>query len=261
MSDLETLTIETDGHVMLVGLNRPEKRNAFTLQMLSDLSEAYTRYEKDRELWCLLLFAHGEHFTAGLDLAEVGPAVAKGTPLFPDGSVDPIDLMDPRRTKPVVCAVQGWCLTVGVELLLASDIRLAAQGTKMAQMEVKRGIMPFGGATLRFPQIAGWGNAMLYLLTGAEFGPEEALRIGLVQEVVAPETLLERGRQVAQDVARQAPLAVQATRRAAIVAMEQGFDAAKEGLLDEARTLIGSEDAMEGLMSFIERREARFKGR
>jgi enoyl-CoA hydratase/carnithine racemase len=261
MSDLETLTIETDEHVMLVGLNRPDKRNAFNLQMLTDLSGAYTRYEKDGELWCMLLFAHGEHFTAGLDLAEVGPAVAKGTPLFPEGSVDPIDLMEPRRTKPVVCAVQGWCLTIGVELLLSSDIRLAAEGTRMAQMEVKRGIMPFGGATLRFPQIAGWGNAMLYLLTGAEFGPEEALRIGLVQEVVEPGALLDRGKQVARQVARQAPLAVQATRRAALVAMERGWDAAREGLLDEARALIGSEDAMEGLMSFIERREARFRGR
>jgi enoyl-CoA hydratase/carnithine racemase len=256
-----TLTIETDGHVMLVGLNRPEKRNAFSMQMLHDLSDAYTRYEKDADLWCMLLFAHGEHFTAGLDLAEVGPAVARGEPLFPDGNVDPIDLMDPRRTKPVVCAVQGWCLTIGVELLLACDIRLAAAGTRMAQMEVKRGIMPFGGATLRFPQIAGWGNAMRYLLTGEEFDADEALRIGLVQEVVEPAQIMERGRQTAEAVARQAPLAVQATRRAAVTAMEQGFDEAKKGLLDEARALIASEDAMEGLMSFIERREARFKGR
>ncbi len=261
MTEPQTLTIETDGHVMLVGLNRPEKRNAFNLQMLRDLSDAYTRFEQDADLWCLYLFAHGEHFTAGLDLAEVGPAVARGEPLFPEGNVDPIDLMEPRRTKPVVCAVQGWCLTIGVELLLASDIRLAARGTKMAQMEVRRGIMPFGGATLRFVQIAGWGNAMRYLLTGEQFGAEEALRIGLVQEVVEPGKLQERGLEMARDVARQAPLAVQATRRAALAAMERGFDDAKKGLLAEARALIASEDAMEGLMSFIERREARFRGR
>ncbi|MBW2261129.1 MAG: crotonase/enoyl-CoA hydratase family protein [Deltaproteobacteria bacterium] len=261
MTEPATLTIEKDGHVMLVGLNRPGKRNAFNLQMLRDLSDAYTRYEKDEDLWCLMLFAHGEHFTAGLDLAEVGPAVAKGDPLFPGGNVDPMDLLDPRRTKPVVCAVKGWCLTIGVELLLASDIRLAASGTKMAQMEVRRGIMPFGGATLRFPQIAGWGNAMRYLLTGDEFDADEALRIGLVQEVVEPGTLEDRGRQMAQAVARQAPLAVRATRAASITAMERGFDEAKKTLMDEARGLVKSEDAMEGLMSFIERREARFKGR
>ncbi len=261
MTEPQTLTIETDGHVMCVGLDRPGKRNAFNLQMLRELSDAYTRYERDDDLWCLFLFARGEHFTAGLDLAEVGPAVAKGTPLFPEGNVEPFDLTDPRRTKPVVCAVQGWCLTIGVELLLASDIRLAAEGTRMAQMEVRRGIMPFGGATLRFPQIAGWGGAMRWLLTGGEFGAEEALRIGLVQEVVEPGRLRERGLEMARDVARQAPLAVRATRRAALAAMERGFDEAKGTLMDEARGLVTSEDAMEGLMSFIERREARFRGR
>jgi len=261
LTEPQTLTIETDEHVMCVGLDRAGKRNAFNLQMLHELSDAYTRYEADDDLWCLLLHAHGEHFTAGLDLAEVGPAVAKGTPLFPEGNVDPMDLMDPRRTKPVVCAVQGWCLTIGVELLLASDIRLAAEGTRMAQMEVRRGIMPFGGATLRFPQIAGWGDAMRWLLTGEEFGAGEALRIGLVQEVVEPARLGDRGREMARAVARQAPLAVRATRRSALAAMERGFDEARRGLLDEARALIGSEDAMEGLMSFIERREARFRGR
>jgi enoyl-CoA hydratase/carnithine racemase len=263
MNDEPTVTTEIRGHVFLMGLNRPRKMNAFNLEMLRALSEAYTAYEHDDDLRCALLFAHGDHFTAGLDLAEVGPAVARGVSLFPEGDeeVDPLDLTGRRRAKPVVCAVQGTCLTIGVELLLASDIRLAARGATLAQMEVCRGIMPFGGATLRLPRLTGWGNGMRYLLTGERFDADEALRIGLVQEVVDPARLLDRGLEMARLVADQAPLAVRATRRAAQVAVEQGRDAALAALMDEARALFTTEDAREGVMSFIQRRKAEFTGR
>lgn len=263
MSDETTVTTEKRGHLFLIGLNRPKKMNSFNIQMLHELSAAYTTFERDDELWCALLYAHGENFTSGLDLAEVGPAVARGESLFGGKAdvIDPLDIAEPRRTKPVVCAVQGYCLTIGVELLLASDIRLAARGTKLAQMEVCRGIMPFGGATLRFPQLSGWGNGMRYLLTGERFDADEAYRIGLVQEVTAPEELFDRALELAELVAAQAPLAVRETRRAAQVAMEQGREAALEILMDQARGLFASEDAKEGVMSFIQRRKADFKGR
>ena len=261
MGPFETLTVETREHLVVVSLNRPGKLNAFDLTMLRELSQAYTDYERDPDLWCLLLVAHGDHFTAGLDLAQVGPAVASGQPLFPDGAVDPLDLTDPRRTKPVVIAVHGWCLTIGVELCLAADIRIAAMGTRFKQMEVQRGIMPFGGGTLRWPQVAGWGNAMRWLLTGDEFDAAEAMRIGLVQEVVEGDLLFERALWIAERVAAQAPLAVQATRASAMTAMEQGPEAAKQGLVDEARRLMGTQDAREGMLSFMERRPARYRGR
>jgi enoyl-CoA hydratase/carnithine racemase len=254
------VSTERRGRVWLMGLDRAEKRNAFDLQMLRELSQAYADYEKDRELWCAVLFAEGDHFTAGLDLAEVGPAVASGAPLFPEGGIDPLDLMEPRRTKPVVCAVQGICLTIGVELLLASDIRIATRDARLAQMEVRRGIMAFGGATLRMPQVMGWGNAMRYLLTGDTIPADEALRIGLVQEVVEPGAQLTRALEIAEAVAAQAPLAVQASLRSARVAVEQGREAALASLVSEARALMATDDAREGLMSFIERRAARFSG-
>ncbi len=261
MGSYETLTVERRDHLVLVSLNRPTKLNAFDLAMLRELSEAYTAYEQDPDLWCLLLTACGDHFTTGLDLAEVGPAVAKGQPLFPEGGVDPLDLMDPRRTKPVVTAVHGWCLTIGVELCLASDIRVAAMGTRFKQMEVQRGIMPFGGGTLRWPQVAGWGDAMRWLLTGDEFDAAEAHRIGLVQEVVEGDLLFERALRIAQRVAAQAPLAVQATRASAMLALEQGHPAAKDALLGQARGLFATDDAHEGVMSFVQRRPAKFQGR
>ena len=259
--DGATVTTEVDGHVLRIGLNRPGKFNSFTLRMLRELAEAYTRFEADDALRCALLFAHGDHFTSGLDLAEVGPAVASGAPLFPDGAVDPLDMGEPRRTKPVVTAVHGWCLTIGVELLLAGDVGIAARGTRLAQMEVRRGIMPFGGGTQRWARRAGWGNAMRWLLTGGEFDADEALRLGLVQQVVEPGEQLDVAAAIATEIAAQAPLAVRASRRSAQLAVERGFDASVAELMDQARGLMTSEDAAEGVRSFVERRPARFRGR
>lgn len=261
MGDESTLTLEERGHVLVIGLNRPHKKNAFSLRMLRELSEAYSRYEASPELWCALVFAHGDAFTAGLDLAEVGPAVAGGAPLFPEDAVDPLDMMGQRRRKPIVCAVHGYCFTIGIELLLASDIRLAASDTRFAQMEVQRGIMAFGGATLRFPQVCGWGNAMRWLLTGERFDAAEALRIGLVQQVVGREELFDAALDVAESVASQAPLAVQATRTSCRTSVEEGTQAALAVMMDEARALMASADAREGMLSFVERRRARFQGK
>lgn len=255
------LQIDVDGHVLCVGLDRNDKMNAFSLDMLRGLGEAYARFEADPELRVMLLYSTGATFTSGLDLAEVGPAVERGDPLFPDGAPDPLDMFGPRRTKPVVVAVRGWCLTIGIELMLASDIRLAADDTRFGQIEVKRGIMPFGGATLRFAAMTGWGNAMRYLLTGDQFDAKEALRIGLVQEVHPADEVFDRARELAQRIAAQAPLAVQATLRNARLAVEQGAQAAREQLMGPARDLMRTEDAKEGVMSFIERRDAKFTGR
>ncbi|TNE52381.1 MAG: crotonase/enoyl-CoA hydratase family protein [Deltaproteobacteria bacterium] len=257
---LATLTTEAQGHVWLMGLNRATKRNAFNLQMLSELARAMTEYEERDDLRCAVLFAHGDHFTAGLDLAEVGPAVKGGQPLFPADSVDPLGLYGKVRSKPLVIAVQGWCLTIGIELSLAADIRVAASDTKFGQIEIKRGIFPFGGATLRMPQMTGWGNAMRYLLTGDTFDAEEAFRIGMVQEVTKPGQQLERALAIAQTIAQQAPLGVQATLASSRTTLEQGPQQAAQDLLSQAMTLMETEDALEGLMSFVERREAKFQG-
>ena len=154
-------------------------------------------------------------------------------------------------------------MTLGIELLLAADIRIAAAGTRFTQLEVQRGIYPFGGATIRLPREAGWGNAMRWLLTGDEFDAAEAHRIGLVQEVADDAgAALARGREIARTIAeRAAPLGVRATLASAHLAREQGEAAAIEQLRPEVTTLFASEDAAEGVQSFIERRQARFQGR
>lgn len=260
MMSSETITMERDGHLLLIGLNRPAKRNALNLAMLADLAHAYESLESDDRVRAGVLFAHGDHFTAGLDLLEVAPAIAAGRSPF-EGGRDPFRL-DGSWTKPVVAAVQGRCLTLGIELVLAADIRIAAASARFAQIEVRRGIFPFGGATIRWPRQSGWGDAMRWLLTGDEFGAEEAHRIGLVQEVAPDaETAVARAREIAHTIAeRSAPLGVRATLESAQRAQAEGDSGAVAQLGLQIRGLFGTADAAEGVQSFVERRDAHFQG-
>lgn len=262
LQTLDTVSLERDGHVLLIGLNRPDKRNSFNVAMLADLSRAYALLESDDMLRAGVLFAHGDHFTSGLDLVDVGPNIVADQTPFPEDGRDPWRL-DGTWTKPLVAAAHGWCMTLGIELLLAADIRVAAAGTRFAQIEVLRGIYPFGGATLRFPRETGWGNAMRWLLTGDEFDADEAHRIGLVQDVaIDAAAALERAREIAQTIAeRAAPLGVKAALASAHLARDRGDEAAIERLRPEVTRLFSTGDAAEGMQSFVERRPARFTGR
>ena len=180
LPSLDTVTLELDGHVLLIGLNRAHKRNSFDRTMLADLSRAYALLESDASVRAGVLFAHGDHFTTGLDLADVAPSVATGQSLQPDDGRDPWRL-DGAWTTPLVAVAHGWCMTLGIELLLAADIRIAAVGTRFTQLEVRRGIYPFGGATIRLPREAGWGNAMRWLLTGDEFDADPCQGLGFLR--------------------------------------------------------------------------------
>jgi enoyl-CoA hydratase/carnithine racemase len=257
----KVITTEIQDHILLIGLNRDEKYNAFNIEMLKELAKAYTQLENDPKLWCGLIYSTGKHFTTGLDLAEVGPAVLNGAPLFPPDSIDPLGLSEPYRTKPIVCAVNGLCFTIGVELLLAADVRVAAKSARFAQMEVRRGIMPFGGATIRMVQVAGWGNAMRHLLTGDEFNAQEALRIGLVQDTVETGQEFTHAFEIAKRITAQAPLAISEILCSAQIARDKGPQAASQLYLKQIKKLMKTEDAAEGMQSFIERRVAKFSGK
>lgn len=260
--NFETLTIERRGHVLLVGLNRPEKRNAFNLQMIRELGSAYGIIEHDPEVWVGVVFAHGEHFTGGLDLADVAGKFGDFSEVVPEGGLDPWRNDGTRWTTPVIVAARGMNYTAGIELMLAADIRVAASDSKFLQFEVQRGIFPFGGAMTRFVREAGWGNAMRWILSGEEFGAEEALRIGLIQEITEPGDELEAALKIADHIAtKTAPLAIQGALRSAHLAIDQGHEASVGQYLTEIGTLFGTEDAQEGVLSFVERREANFKGK
>ncbi len=260
---MEFITTERRGrHVWLMGLNRPAKRNAFSRQMLDELGLAYAELDREPDLRCGVLFAHGDHFTGGIDLAQFGPAFLEDAQAMApvNGGVDPLGMQgNAVCRKPVVVAVQGICFTIGIELMLAADIRVAAPGTRFSQLEVQRGLYPLCGATFRMPEQCGWGNAMQWLLTGDEFGAEEALRIGLVQQVC--ENPLSRAIAIADRIAEQAPLAVQATLASARQSREQGEPHAAAHVRDWLRDVASSEDYQEGIQSFRERRKAVFKGK
>ena len=208
------------------------------------------------------MHAHGKGFTGGLDLMDVAPVVQNGSvnDLIPEGSVDPWGTQTEPCPKPVVVAVHGTCMTLGIELILASEICIAASNTRFSQMEVGRGLIPFGGATMRMPAVFGWQNAMRYLLTGDFFDAQEAYRLGLVTEIVEPGQQLPRALELAAHIAKQAPLAVQATLANARKARTHGPDAAARDLVTEVRRMTQTKDFTEGVMSFMQRRPPEFKG-
>ena len=255
------ITFESDGYICLIGLNRADKRNAFDSHMIKQLSEALTRYENDDELRCALIFAHGEHFTAGLDLMELQDKWDKGAFEFNNDEIDPWGIGGKLRSKPVVVAVQGTCFTAGIELMLNSDVVIASSNCNFAQMEVQRGIMPFGGATVRFVAAAGWQKAMPYLLTGKPFDAQTADRLNLVSEVVANGEEYERALTIAQEICQAAPLGVQGLLSSAQDASRNGAASAIANIHSYLPPLFHSADAREGAMAMVERREADFKGR
>ena len=183
--------------------------------------------------------------------------VPRSAPLARDTSMEGYR----RRTKPMVVAVQGITYTLGIELMLAADIVVAADNCRFSQLEVKRGIMATGGATLRMAERAGMGNALLHLLTGDEFNSAEALRLNFVQRVVPAGEQLNEALSIARAIAAQAPLAVVATRQSVLKAVEQGPLVAMHEFIAVQKTLSNSEDAKEGVQSFIEKRAARFTGK
>jgi enoyl-CoA hydratase len=247
-----------DDRILLMTVDRVEKKNAFTPKMSNELAAAYTRLDEDPELFVGVLSFAGEHTTAGLDMplffgadAELGA---------PSGAVDPFGLQR-RLRKPLITAVQGVTFTIGIEIALAGEIVIAASDARFCQMEPKRGLAPLGGATIRYVQRAGWGNAMYHLLRADEFGAAEAHRLGLVQEVVEPGQQRARALELARDLLLCAPIALQHTIANARLALDADELAAVAAVPAMRQTVMATADFREGIASFVERRPATFTGR
>ena len=174
--------------------------------------------------------------------------------------INPVGLRPPYRSKRVVIAVHGGTKYLGHELFLASDIRVAADDTVFSQGEVARGVFPGGGATVRFPREAGWGNAMRYMLTGDEWGAPEAYRLGLVQEVTPPGKELDRAIDLANKIAAAAPLGVRATLTSSRQALAADEATALAALQAEFGRLLQSEDAKEFQRALQEGRAPLYRG-
>jgi enoyl-CoA hydratase/carnithine racemase len=256
-----SVIVTVRGHVLHIELNRPDKRNSATVEMLQQLALAFGRLEREPQLRVGLVSGVGEHFTGGLDLADVGAHLEKdGLHYVPEGGLDPWGVQTKPVSKPVVVAVNGFCFTLGIELILAADVAVAASDTSFAQLEVSRAILPFGGATLRFASRCGWGNAMRWMLTGERFDAAEGLRIGLVQEVVPPGEHVAKALTIAESIAAAAPLAVQATLANARLAGRASEAQAAAALQPELMRLLSTTDAKRGMQAFMTRTEAAYEG-
>ena len=250
---------ETHDRVFKIIIDNPAKKNAFSPQMMEQLSDALTELHNNDALWVGVVCAEGGDFTAGLDMPKFfGPTAERRN--IKEGNVDVFGLSK-RCKKPIVTAVQGVVFTIGIELMLAGDIVIAAEGSRFCQMEAKRGIAPLAGGHFRFLSRAGWGDAMYHLFLCDEFSAERAQAIGLVQEVVPPGEQIERAMALAAIIARNAPLGIQVTKEAAAKYVEGGEAAAIAYIPNIRGRVLGSADAKEGIQSFIERRAAVFQGR
>jgi enoyl-CoA hydratase len=259
MTDQGVLTVTHQDHIFHMHVDRAAKRNAFTPQLLQELGRAFKRLDEDSEAWVGVLSFAGAHTTAGLDLTAFLPAMQSGTPIFDETMLDPHALERPCR-KPIVCAVQGVTYTIGLELMLACDVAIAASDAKFSQLEPTRGITPMGGATLRFVDRAGWGNAMYHLLRCDVFDAQRAKDLGFVQEIVEPDRQIARALEIAAEIARNAPLAIQAAKKAAWDGVMISAKAGVDQLVPNQMALMKTSDAMEGAMAFMQRRPAEFRG-
>jgi len=258
----EALQVNIEGRVATVTLDRPKVMNALNAAMLRELDEAMADLAADGEVRVVLLTGAGEKaFAAGADIAELAEADAKTgqqMALRVHGVFGRIE----RVYKPTIACIDGFALGGGCELAMACTLRLASERARLGQPEIKLGVIPGYGGTQRLPRLVGQGAALKMILTGAMVDAAEALRIGLVDEVVAGDKakLMERARELAGQIAATPPLAV----RAAIDAVEDGADLTlADGLKLEAAEfgrLCGTEDKREGTRAFLEKRAAVWVG-
>ena len=248
---MDEVTYAVEGHVASIGLNRSEKLNAMTDAMYAAIGEAVRQAEADPQVRCIVITGSGRAFTSGHDLGEFagrGEWRPWRAERFDNGL---------ECAKPVIAAIQGYCLAGGLELALFCDIRIADETAQFGCPEVRWGILHGYGA-LRLPGLIGGSDAMRLLLTGEFIDAAEALRIGLVSEVAPAERLADRARELAEAIAANGPTAIRMTKELAQRSRDASLADGLRIYQEYSRQAFGSEDAREGLAAFAERREPRY---
>ena len=259
----QDLIVAREGHVTTITLNRPERLNAISGPMLAGLSRALMAAEADVETRAIIVTGAGRGFCAGLDLKRQ---------VAGDDSIDNAQgrMFDLRNAppmvlhnvdKPIICALNGAAAGYGMDLALGCDVRIASDQAKLAAVFTKRGVLPESGGTWLLPRLIGWARAAEVAFKGEVLAADRCLEYGLVNIVVPHDQLMQTARQWADEIAANAPLAVQATKRMMRLGLEESFEANVNHVYLQLLPLFRSDDFREGLQAFTERRQPVFSGR
>jgi enoyl-CoA hydratase len=261
--------LERDGHVLTITLNRPEKRNAFNAEVLCRLCDAWDLIDEDPDIRVAIMTGAGGDFSAGADLDRLVGALISGKPAedeFEERIRADVSLIykgflkEHRPATPIVAAVEGYCYAGGMEILQAFDVRVAAEGARLAISEVQRGLFPMSASTIRLPRQIPWTVAMEMLLVGDPISAHRAYEIGLVGHVVPDGQALPRARELAARIARNGPLAVRNIKASVLAAECLPEAEAFQRELELGMEVMASNDAREGPKAFLEKRDPDFTG-
>ncbi|MDR3513029.1 MAG: enoyl-CoA hydratase-related protein [Caulobacteraceae bacterium] len=253
-------------HIATITLNRPERMNTISRAMLSQLSQRLLEAENDPEVRVVILTGTGRAFCAGLDLTEATRSNGEGIAAGASAAVN-LDLKTTPPTvlfnmdKPTICALNGSAAGYGMDTALGCDIRLMAASAKLAAAFTKRGIVPESGGTWFLPRLLGWSKAAELIFTGRTLTAPECLEMGLASEVVPDAELAGRARAIAAEIAANAPLAVQASKRMMRMGLNETFNDHVHHVFLQLLPLFRTQDAAEGMRAFMEKRPADFTGR
>lgn len=262
--DTTEVLYEVDAHVATITLNCPDRMNTISGPMLNALTERLLKADRDPDVRCIIVTGKGRAFCAGLDLrgASSGSTGLSGTSTATD-----IDLRATPPTvlfnlgTPTICAMNGSAAGYGMDMALGCDIRIMAESAKMAAAFTKRGIVPESGGTWLLPRLIGWSKAAEIIFTGRTLTAAQCVELGLASRAVPDGEVMNAARAVAAEIAANAPLAVQASKRLMRMGLSEGFDEHVHHVFLQLLPLLKSADALEGMKAFMEKRPAAFTGR
>jgi len=255
---------EVADHVATITINRPDVQNTISGPMLDALTERLLEADRDSAVRAIIITGTGRFFCAGLDLRTGNPGGGTGTERRVSVTLDlrstPPTVLHNLDT-PTICALNGSAAGYGMDLALGCDIRLMADNAKLAAAFTARGIVPESGGTWILPRLIGWSKAAELIFTGRTLLADECERLGLVSKVVPADTIGDAARALALEIAGQAPLAVQSSKRMMRMGMNETFDDHVHHVFLQLLPLFQTEDFREGMASFMQKRKAEFKGR